>query len=163
MKKEAIRLANQISSREVGESVAEIIEKQPPYIKIISPYTSSKIDSNIVEIENSIPADKMSESVKVKVQINGRPVTADRGLKKANERGKISVKIPSRDCIVSLYTENDNDVSEPASIHLIWDGNKLDIDKSITSNLYVLAIGISDYDDNSINLNYADDDGHCFC
>ncbi|MEN8216339.1 MAG: hypothetical protein ABFS56_08170 [Pseudomonadota bacterium] len=65
----------------------------------------------------------------------------------------IWVTLPQRDVAISLIAENRYAASEPATAHLRWRKQQF----VIKPKLYVLAIGVSDYDNNHLDLDYAQD------
>jgi len=72
---------------------------------------------------------------------------------------RLRVLLPPRDVEVSLIAENQFSTSEPFSIRLNWTGEKSEV---VKPTLYVLAVGVSDYDDDELTLNYAAKDATDF-
>ena len=67
-------------------------------------------------------------------------------------------KLPRRDSTVSVLAYNQNGAGEPAKIQIKWRGPGTD--PKLT--LYVLAIGISDYEDKNVKLRFAAKDAADF-
>jgi uncharacterized caspase-like protein len=88
--------------------------------------------------------------------VDGRPVSAEGLGKPLKESGDLSVSIPSRDCEVSIIAENRNAASEPATVRLSWKGAAAAKEEfQIKPKLYVLAVGISRYEDPALRLGLA--------
>ncbi|MDM8558004.1 caspase family protein [Candidatus Parabeggiatoa sp. HSG14] len=90
--------------------------------------------------------------------ING---SADCTLPQDEQEYLLSVSLPPRDVSVSLIAENRIVASEPVTLQLRWAGDKTEtVGKP---NLYVLAVGVSDYDDEKItDLSFAAKDAQDF-
>lgn len=77
----------------------------------------------------------------------------DRSPAGAEEIWKLLVPIPPQDVEVAVIAENLYTASSPATVSLQWGGGK----SGFKPDLYVLAIGVSQYDRNDLvpNLEYA--------
>ena len=67
--------------------------------------------------------------------------------KPVKESGEISITIPPRACEVSVIAQNRFAASEPATIRLRWKGAAAKQEFEIKPKLYVLAVGVSAYQD----------------
>ena len=72
--------------------------------------------------------------------------------------GQITVEIPSRDAIVLLIARNQHGASEPATFFSNWAGTK----DWFKPHLYVLAVGVSEYKQERLNLRYGAKDAEDF-
>jgi WD40 repeat protein len=150
---EAIRLANLESGRARVESVS-IREKLPPLVTILAPVDGSEVDVETVNIRYSTRSQEPITSVKVLV--DGRPMSRPGGVKSSDGGGEFSVTIPQRDCEVSVVAENVHASSEPANIRLRWRGTVAKReDVQSKPRLYVLAVGVSEYQKPDLRLNLA--------
>jgi hypothetical protein len=97
----------------------------------------------------------------VEALVNGAKVDAD-DLKLVDTGGQragvLRLSVPRRDSTVSAIAYNGNGASEPARVQVKWRGPGTD--PKLT--LYVLAIGISDYKDKSVKLQFAAKDADDF-
>ena len=156
---EALRIANSFANRR-SSIRRDITSELPPSVKILSPVSGSPTFTNIVDLEYSIISPNNEPITDIKVLIDGRPSPENRGIRPSGTRGKISVSIPNRSCRVSLLAKNRFGSSEAATIDLQWKGQlELDLYKP---NLYILAIGVSEYDDPAYQLNFAAKDASDF-
>ena len=75
--------------------------------------------------------------------------------KTPKEGGELSIPIPSRDCEVSVIAENHHAASEPATVRLRWRGAVPKDEPQIKPRLYVLAVGVSQYQKPDMRLGLA--------
>jgi hypothetical protein len=130
--------------------------KLPPIITISSPLNGSTVENDIVEIQYSLKSDD-SPIQNIKAFVNGSPAVILRGASvTANNNNSLAIKIPQTDCIISLEAENEYGKSSSSEIAIKYkgegDGNEPIIRKP---KLYVLAIGISEYQNQDYRLNFA--------
>lgn len=155
---EALRLANMENNRK--SQIVNITQLLPPTISIISPDNGEQASSNSISLRYRVYSPGNKPVLGVKTFIDGRPTEDARGFKPAGEQGTITVIIPSRDCKVSLIAENEHGFSDPAVISLYWKGAvTADI---LKPKLYLLSIGVSDYDKPGLKLNLAAKDARDF-
>ncbi|MFH2013227.1 MAG: caspase family protein [Pseudomonadota bacterium] len=159
---EAIRLADKESGKEKQKVVIE--KMLPPVVTILDPENGSEVLSTEVTIKYSIRSPSGEPVTGIKALVDGRPVATQRSVKIVSKDigiSEITVVIPSKDSEISIIAENRFSVSEPASVSLKWRGEKKD-DFIIKPKLYVLAIGVSKYDDKNLTLSYAAKDAKDF-
>jgi hypothetical protein len=149
---EAIRLANEEAGRK-QVSGASLREKLPPVVAILSPVDGTEVSTPSAIIRYSVRA--QDPITGVLVLVDGRPVTAEGAGKSAKERGEFSLTIPQRDCEVSVIARNRIAASEPATIRLRWKGAVTKEEFKIKPKLYVVAVGVSTYQDADLRLDLA--------
>ncbi|MDP1990076.1 MAG: caspase family protein [Syntrophales bacterium] len=149
----ALQQANDESGRkEVAE--ASVREKLPPVVTIDSPADGAEVSGTPVKVRYS--ARSQQPLTRLKVLVDGRPVSAEGAEKSVKESEEISVSVPARDCEVSVIAENRHAVSEPSTIRLRWKGTVAAKEEfQIKPKLYVLAVGISQYQDAELRLGLA--------
>jgi WD40 repeat protein len=150
--KEAIRLANEDAGR-TPKAEASVLEKLPPMVSIDSPADATQVSATPLKVRYS--ARSHEPITRLKVLVDGRPVSVEGIDKTPKENGELSVPIPSRDCEVSVIAENRHAASEPATIRLRWTGAAANDEFEIKPKLYVLAVGVSVYQDPDLRLNLA--------
>ncbi len=142
-----------------AEKPVTIAEALPPDVSIISPRPESEITAQKVTIEYNVRLPGNEKLQSVKVLVDGRPVqlltTANPG------KNEVTVEVPSRDCEVSLIAKNTFGPSVPVSVSLKWKG-KTDLEMLFKPKLYVLAIGVSEYNNKDLRLNFAAKDATDF-
>ena len=148
----ALQQANEEAGR---KQVAEVSvrEKLPPVAAILSPADGSEVSGTPVKMRYSVRSPEPLTGLKVLV--DGRPVSVEGIGKTPKESGELSVPIPSRNCEVSVIAENRHAASEPATIRLRWKGAAAKEAFEIKPKLYVLAVGVSMYQDPDMRLDLA--------
>lgn len=123
-------------------------------VTITSPADGAEVSGTPVKVSYSARSPELLTGLKILV--DGRPVSAEGAGKSVKESGNISVPIPSRDCEVSIIAENRRGVSEPATVRLRWKGAvAVKEEFQIKPKLYVLAVGVSQYQDAKLRLGLA--------
>ncbi len=160
---EAIKLANKESGKKAQEvSIGKIL---PPVVSILSPKDGSEVSHKEVEVKFGIHSPSGESVTKVKVLVDGRPIEKDFGTKSAQKEQDIrtaKVTIPEKDTEVSIIAENKYAASEPATVKLKWSGKVKEDEFIIKPKLYVLAIGVSKYEDKNLTLGFAAKDAKDF-
>jgi WD40 repeat protein len=156
--KKALAAANLASKKKIVNR--DIKQMLPPVLAIVSPQNGAKISSNQVVVRYKLRNPSGQKVTGFKVLVDGRPVNS-RGLRveKAEDISEITVPVPSKDSTISIIAENRFSASEPATVRLSWKGEEAFI---IKPKLYVLAIGVSQYKDKTLTLEYAAKDARDF-
>jgi len=149
---EAVRLANEARGAK-PLATASVREQLPPVVSIVTPVDRAEVSSPTITLRYT--ARSQEPITGVKILVDGRPVAADGAGKSVKESGELSVPIPPRDCEVSVIAENRHAVSEPATVRLLWKGTATKEEFQIKPNLYVLAVGVSKYQDSELRLGLA--------
>jgi WD40 repeat protein len=160
---EAIKLANKESGTKKEEvSVAKIL---PPIVSILSPKDGSEVSDKEIELKFSIRNLSEEPVTKVKVLVDGRPIGRGLAIKELQKDQDIQgtrVPIPEKDSEISIIAENKYAASEPATVKLRWSGKVKEDEFIIKPKLYVLAIGVSKYEDKNLTLQFAAKDASDF-
>jgi WD40 repeat protein len=163
---QAITLANSHSSKDIvaKTEIKDIKEKLPPIITITNPANGSTVTTSTVTIKYSLKTPGNAPVKNIKVLVNGRPVPIKprrRGVQVSlADSNTISVSIPrDTSCTITLLAENEYGVSPEANLYLKYKAPQTDA-LIIKPKLYVLAIGISDYENADLKLKYAEADAN---
>ena len=149
----SLKQANEESRRKPAAEIS-LREKLPPVVAIASPADGAEVSGSPVKVRYSVRSHEPLTGLKVLV--DGRPVSAEGAEKTVKERGEVSISIPSRDCEISVIAENRHAVSEPATVRLRWTGAVAAKEEfEIKPKLYVLAVGVSQYQDSGLRLGLA--------
>jgi WD40 repeat protein len=160
---EAIKLANKESGKKIQE--VSLVKILPPVVSIFSPKDGSGVSNKEIEVKFAVHSPSGEPVTKVKVLVDGRPMEKDLGTKSAQKEQDIrtvSVIIPEKDTEVSIIAENKYAASEPATVRLKWSGKVKEEEFAIKPMLYVLAIGVSKYEDKNLTLQFAAKDAKDF-
>ena len=160
---ESIRLANEESGRKKQEvSIAKIL---PPVVSILSPKDGSEVSTKEIEVKFEIRSHSAEPVTKVMVLVDGRPVGRGSEIKQVQKDQGIQTTrapIPEKDAEISIIAENKYAASEPATVSLKWSGKVKEDEFSVKPKLYVLAIGVSKYEDKNLTLGFAAKDAKDF-
>ena len=154
---EALRLANLAAGRNDRRDSVE--ENLPPLVRILSPETGQTFDSETITLQYEVISVTGRKITRTDLLIDGRSVNV-RGFGRADlDSGSIrevTVPVPAKDVTVSVIAYTGDIGSEAATIQLAYEGRSVDdLSKPV---LYGLLVGVSDYEDDELDLTYADRD-----
>jgi WD40 repeat protein len=153
---EAIKLANKESTKKVKEvPVTKIL---PPVVSIFSPKDGSETSAKEIEVKFGVRSPSGEPVTNVRVLVDGRPIGRGLTIKEVQKDQGVQatkVPIPEKDAEISIIAENRHGASEPATVTLKWHGKKKEDEFTIKPKLYVLAIGVSKYEDKNLTLQFA--------
>jgi len=157
---DALRIANIAGNRK--ENRVKIENMLPPIVDIIEPYYNQEFSKSEITIKYRATSPGKESITNVRFMIDGRPVENLRGLKKLSTTQYYSktITIPEKDVSIQVLAENTHGWSEPATVKIKWKGRKQE--DILKPTLYVLAIGVSDYQNNDYDLKYAAKDARDF-
>ena len=163
----ALRQANEETGRK--QQAADVIRQRPPVVEIVSPGDNATVETSTVAIRYRLRNPSGEPITQVKVLVDGRPVSVERGQKVASaETGEVRVTIPEQNCQVALIAENQYTASEPAMVSLRWNARPTSVSNAglgadlLKPNLYILAIGVSRYANAELRLNFPAKDARDF-
>ncbi|MBB6460940.1 caspase family protein [Flammeovirga kamogawensis] len=138
----------------------EVLENLPPVVKIKYPRADEPVSTNTIALEYTAQSINGAEIEEVKVLIDGGTFEQTRGLKvKKGEVNLLEVTLPKNDCLLQVIAKNKNGWSEPSSVKVKWNG---DVENEPKPNLYLLAIGVSNYKLDHLDLKYGSKDASDF-
>ncbi len=153
----AIRQANEKAKRPADTRTAA--NSLPPSITITDPVSGGSFSGTSVVLHYSLRTADDQPVTSIGVLIDGRPL-ATRGAAEAppdSGAGDIEVALPPRTVAVSLVARNADGASVPATVVLTYTGAQKIPPKG---KLYAVLAGVSDYDDQALRLQFADDDAN---
>lgn len=153
----AIRQANEMAKRPPDTRTAA--NSLPPSITITDPVSGGSFAGPSVVLHYALRTADDRPVTGIDVLIDGRPQAA-RGVVEAppdSGAGEIEVALPPRTVAVSLVARNADGASTPATVTLTYSGALTAAHKG---KLYAVLAGVSDYDDQALRLQFADDDAN---
>jgi WD40 repeat protein len=155
---EALRQANAESGRKSAPGTVR--ETLPPVAALLAPADGAEFADPVVTVQYAVRSPEPLTSLKVLVE--GRPAAEAGPGAPIAASGEMAVSLPPRDCDVSLIALNRYAASEPATIRLRWKGAAPGTTFAIRPKLYVLAVGVSAYQDEGLRLDLAAKDARDF-
>lgn len=158
---QALQLADQArGEKTVTRELRDIL---PPQIVILSPPAGATSQSTKLTLMYKASS-STGPVTAVEARIDGRPATVLAAVTHAEEDNRavvvadMTVEVPARDTVVSLIAKNSHGASEPATFISTWAGST----DFFKPKLYVLAVGVSNYKEQRLNLHYAAQDAEDF-
>jgi hypothetical protein len=162
----ALQQANAEAGRKPPQaSVSQVL---PPVVEIVSPAGGAAVAASPLVVKYTLRAPADAPVTALRVRVNGQAVdlpdartlvvTAAAGVR------ELSIPVPQQDSEVQVFAENRNGVSTPAVVRVSWKGAEpsKQPDFQVKPKLYVLAVGVSDYDNPQYKLGLAAKDAQDF-
>jgi WD40 repeat protein len=149
---EAMRRANAASGRKAPAAVAD---RLPPVVKIVSPSDRSSVTTSPIAVTYQVRSP--APVTGIKIIVDGRPV-ATAPPPEDDRLASLTIDMPPHNAVISLVAANEKASSEAAVVHIGWQGAK----DWYKPDLYVLAVGVSQYHDKNLDLTYPDKDAEDF-
>jgi WD40 repeat protein len=136
----------------------------PPIVTILSPQEGEAVSGSTVEVRYVVRSPSGEKVTGVQVQIDGRPLEGERGAVRLEDgpaapgterEGTVVVPI-EQDGTISLIARAGDHVGEAANVKVMWKGERPHTAPS--GRLYLLAIGVSAYRDDTLKLRFAAND-----
>ncbi|MDI9245957.1 caspase family protein [Marinobacter sp. CHS3-4] len=141
---------------EVQKQKDSVPSKLPPQVEIVSHDATALFSEPEVELTYRLTSKTAVSDVKILV--DGRPLPDTRGLSRSKDTKReiertVKVTLPSKDSVLSVVAIADGLSSSPATVKFVWTG--VQEQNVIKPRLYMLAVGVSDYDNDEYDLAYA--------
>ena len=157
----AIKQANQAAGR---SRAADILEQQPPVVKILSPKDGGAFNKEDVTIEYELSSPSGLGVRGLRVMLDGIPLELPKdkgfepvkfGINDRPNRRSLPLRLPKRDVTISLIAETEQNESEEDTVALRWSGATHEDTKAGNGVLHALLIGISKHKEKKWTLNFA--------
>jgi WD40 repeat protein len=151
----ALEQANAAAQRQQPPPVP-LTQRLPPVVQIRTPQDGATVSTSTVTVRFTVRTPSDEPVTAIKALVDGRPVAQPRRVSlTAPEETlqEIEVSVPQRDCEVAVIAENRYAASEPAIVRLRWGGAPAE--EVPKPKLYVLAVGVSRYQDSRLALGFA--------
>jgi Caspase domain len=127
-----------------------------PVVTLLDPAPGSTVGTSPLAVTFNVHSPSGARVTAVQVRVDGRPVTSRdvAWTQAADFRHAVEVPIPPRDCEVEIAAVAGGVASAPARLPLRWKAPG----QRARQRLFVLAVGISKYQDPAYRLDYAAQD-----
>jgi WD40 repeat protein len=154
-----------------------IIESLPPIVTILSTDNNNVVTADKVNIDIGIKTPDSNPVTEIKLMINGRPVIQNeltnlniRSVDKSVEKKTIAINLSQGGVVgenyISVLVKNKNGYSEPAVYKITYKKSQTQNTQTdefvIKPKLYILAVGVSKYDNPDFELQYSAKDAKDF-
>jgi len=136
-----------------------IEELLPPVITLLSPQEGDSFSDSKINIRYTVRNPSNEPVTALKILLDGQVVETKSQTFQKGKEYTMQVSIPKRNVNLALIAKNRHTASVPAAANLQWEGSQ---DFVIKPKLYVLAIGVSDYDNKKLQLYYSAKDAQDF-
>ncbi len=144
------------------KKVKPVTDALPPLVELLSLEDGDSFDSAGLVLRYRLRSRGGEPVTGIRILVDGCLLgTREPPALSAEGMGEVSVTLPSRDLELGLVAENRHGAGEPAAVKLIWAGQR-ESDPPTKPNLYVLSVGVSDYSDPSMRLDFAAKDARDF-
>lgn len=160
---QAIRDANADSGK--AERKMDLADLLPPVIEILEPRNLANIDKPEVVLRYRVrsPSGRPLKDIIIRSDDHALGTFEAPRLGPGNQViGERKIIVPQRDSELLLFASNSVSTSEPASVRLKWTGDQAGIVAEGKRRVYVLAIGVGDYDDADLKLHFPAKDANDF-
>jgi WD40 repeat protein len=164
----ALRLANEEAGRKT--QTVDIAKALPPVIELLGPADGTAVSSPEVRVRFGVRTAADAPVLGLRARVNGQPVSLPDARTIAVEATpgaarELSIPIPPQDSDIMLFAENRHGVSVPAVLRVTWRGPAAPIpggDFAVKPKLYVLAVGVGQYQNVALTLQYPAKDARDF-
>jgi len=154
--------------RDQQASVRKVL---PPVVEILAPASPAAVSTPIVPVRISLRSPSDAPVTSVRVRVNGRALepidTRDLAVEPlmGGQVRELKVPIPPEDSDILIFAENKNGISTPAVLPIKWSGKPAEPrNEALASRpkLYLLAVGVSEYQNPDFRLSLAAKDAKDF-
>lgn len=170
----ALKEANEEAGRK--QQQATLVQMLPPVVEIVSPADGAEVKSSEVSVRFRLRTPSGEPVTEVRALVDGRPAGAGRGVRvgpSAADERVLEVSVPEGESQVSVIASNRFTTSVPATVRVRFNrtanvppvGSTPDATNAafeIRPKLYVLAVGVSNYADPNLRLNFPAKDASDF-
>jgi WD40 repeat protein len=162
---EALRIANNEAGRK--DQVVRVENVLPPIVEIVSPQEGETVSTSTITVRLALRSPNNAPVTRLRVRVNGQSIAVSDArdvTAAAGQNRVIDVPIPEQDSDILVFAENKNGVSAPGIVRVAWRGTSANSvgDSLAKPKLYVLAVGVSDYQLKDIKLGFAAKDAKDF-
>jgi hypothetical protein len=150
---EALAQADARQPRRVPPAAAPLAEVLPPVLRVLAPERDAPVAGDAVTLDLDVVTAPDAPLTGLRARVNGRSVPEAR-----IDGARVTVSLPAIDdpeIYLTLLGQNRHGLGEPVDLRLRRAETQGGQGAGQKPMLYVLAIGVSDYADPELRLNYA--------
>jgi hypothetical protein len=149
----AVEQAGQATGRGILQfDAAAVLQNRPPVVRIHRPTDGETVSGAAIAVEYSLESPD-AEITAVRMLVDGRPASVERGAKPTGQRLQASITLPDDDVQVSIIAENRYGAGEPATVRVVAATSvaassraaETGIRVDLRPRLYALAVGVGAY------------------
>jgi hypothetical protein len=158
---QALRYANAESGRETETRLNQVQDVLPPAVSVLSPSDGDTVSAREVLMRLAVRSPADAPVLGLRVRVNGVAASFHETRSSipspyGGSEYEITVPISSSNPEIQVFADNKNATSAPASVRLIWSGTPPPrAELADKPKLFVLAIGVSRYDNPAYRLGFA--------
>ncbi|MGH9944012.1 MAG: caspase family protein [Pyrinomonadaceae bacterium] len=180
----AVQLANEEAGRKTQQ--ANVAQMLPPVVEIISPADGAEVAATEIVVRFNVRTPSGEPVTEIRALVGGRPVATERGLglqaagQTSTAARELRINVPEGESQVSVIAANRFTTSVPATVRVRARAPAVATNTAAPANrpasaaaaasdqfeirpkLYVLAVGVSNYADPKLKLNFAAKDARDF-
>jgi WD40 repeat protein len=164
----ALRLANEDARRKT--QAVEVAKTLPPVVQIVAPTDGAAVSTPEVRVRFTVRTASDAPIIAVRARVNGQAVNLGEARNivvggTADAARELAIPVPRQDSEIMVFAENRHGVSVPAMLHVRWAGAApptAGAEFIAKPKLYILAVGVSAYQDAKIRLQFAAKDARDF-
>jgi len=164
---EALRVANMETGRK--QETVRVETALPPVVEIVSPPEGTGVFQPNVTVRFAVRTAQDAPVMALRARVNGQTVALPESrnlVVKGSEPRELTIPIPPADSEIMLFAENRHGVSTPATLRVAWKGQLAKPapgeEFTVQPRLYVLAVGVSKYQREDLQLEFAAKDATDF-
>ena len=130
---------------------AFVFGQESPQVRIIQPLNSTVFDGEQIKVEFIVSGKTVNSA---RILIDDVPIRLLNDVRIGVN--SVMVDVPARSCKISVIARNEYGTSLPAAVNLTWS------ERIFKPTLYILAIGVSNYSNPDLQLQFAAKDANDF-
>jgi WD40 repeat protein len=153
---QAIAAVSEATGTVARTDTAELL---PPTVEIVSPAEGFSTGQNSVQLKAKVSSVTQEQIGQVEIKLNGRRLPGQRGVRPVGEPEydlDEPIQLEPGNNSLEVIARNKHGKSNPARVSVEYNPSQ-PVDPP-ESDLYLLSIGVSEYLDERLKLNFADDD-----
>jgi hypothetical protein len=136
----------------------------PPVVTIASPVDGTSALGKEITVKFTVSSPSGEPVTGIRTLVDGRPVETRKSKSEKDQSNarQIVVPLPDRDCEISIIAEHRYGAGEPSRVRVMRRKGEEREEFNFFPKLYLLAVGVGNYQDKGLTLEYAAKDARDF-